>query len=164
MNYIKIDNCNMNNGSGLRCVIWVSGCEHHCKNCFNPETWDANVGSEFGEKEQNMICDTLSQDWCSGITLTGGDPLSLANIWDTMRLIDAVKKAFPNKNIWVYTGSSWDTVKRKPGIENIDVLVDGEYIDECKSPDKHWVGSSNQNVIDVKASMKENKLVLWKEG
>ena len=111
-----------------------------------------------------MICDTLSQDWCSGITLTGGDPLSLVNIWDTMRLIDAVKKAFPNKNIWVYTGYAWDTLKRKPGIENIDVLVDGEYIDEYKSPDKHWVGSSNQNVIDVKASMKENKLVLWKEG
>lgn len=111
-----------------------------------------------------MICDTLSQDWCSGITLTGGDPLSLANIWDTMRLIDAVKKAFPSKNIWVYTGSSWDTVKRKPGIENIDVLVDGEYIDELKSPDKHWVGSSNQNVIDVKVSIRENKLVLWKEG
>lgn len=106
----------------------------------------------------------ISQDWCSGITLTGGDPLSLANIWDTMRLIDAVKKAFPNKNIWVYTGSSWDTVKRKPGMEQVDVLVDGEYIDELKSPDKHWVGSSNQNVIDVKVSIRENKLVLWKEG
>ena len=111
---------------------------------------------------QSIEC--FKKDWCSGITLTGGDPLSIANIWDTMRLIDAVKKAFPNKNIWVYTGSSWDTVKRKPGIENIDVLVDGEYIDELKSPDKHWVGSSNQNVIDVKVSIRENKLVLWKEG
>ena len=111
-----------------------------------------------------MLCDTLSQDWCSGITLTGGDPLSLVNIWDTMHLIDAVKKAFPSKNIWVYTGSTWDTVKQKPGIEQVDVLVDGEYIDELKSPDKHWVGSSNQNVIDVKVSIRENKLVLWKEG
>lgn len=81
-----------------------------------------------------------------------------------MHLIDAIKKSFPSKNIWVYTGSTWDTVKQKPGIEQVDVLVDGEYIDELKSPDKHWVGSSNQNVIDVKVSIRENKLVLWKEG
>ena len=111
-----------------------------------------------------MICDTLSQDWCSGITLTGGDPLSPVNVCDTMRLIDTVKKTFPNKSIWIYTGSTWEAVKTKPGIEQVDVLVDGEYIDELKSPDKHWVGSNNQNVIDVKASIRENKLVLWKEG
>ena len=107
-----------------------------------------------------MICDTLSQDWCSGITLTGGDPLSLANIWDTMHLIDAVKKAFPNKNIWVYTGSSWDTVKRKPGMEQVDVLVDGEFVVEKKDTSLYWRGSSNQRVIDVAATRKTNEIVL----
>ena len=150
MNYIKIDTCNMNNGDGLRCVVWLSGCNHHCKNCFNPETWDENCGDEFGEIQQNVIYETLQQDWCSGITFTGGDPLFPKNIEQLLQLCKNIKKKFPKKTIWVYTGYSYDDVSLLDGFNNIDVLVDGEFVEELKSPLAKWVGSYNQRVIDVK--------------
>ena len=95
--------------------------------------------------------------------MTGGDPLSRENIPDTLNLVRKLKEKFPTKNIWVYTGASWDALCQVKGINNIDTIVDGEYVDALKSPDKHWVGSSNQNVIDVKESLAEGKIVLWRE-
>lgn len=161
MNYIKIDTCNMNNGDGLRCVVWLSGCNHHCKNCFNPETWDENYGDEFGEIQQNIIYETLQQDWCSGITFTGGDPLFPKNIEQLLQLCKNIKKKFPKKTIWVYTGYSYDDVSLLDGFNNIDVLVDGEFVEELKSPLAKWVGSYNQRVIDVKKSLKSGKITLY---
>lgn len=161
MNYIKIDTCNMNNGDGLRCVVWLSGCNHHCKNCFNPETWDENCGDEFGEIQQNVIYETLQQDWCSGITFTGGDPLFPKNIEQLLQLCKNIKKKFPKKTIWVYTGYSYDDVSLLDGFNNIDVLVDGEFVEELKSPLAKWVGSYNQRVIDVKKSLKSSKITLY---
>lgn len=162
MNYLKIDTCNMNNGDGLRCVIWLSGCEHHCKNCFNPETWDKSNGDKFTEKQFDIICDTLKQNWCSGITLTGGDPLHPDSINEVTVLCKKIKNKFPNKTIWVYTGYTFDNNYLDPlmNIFNyIDILVDGEYVDELKSPFKHWVGSSNQRVIDIQQSLKQGEVI-----
>lgn len=163
MNYQKIDKCNMNNGSGLRIVVWLSGCNHYCNGCFNPETWDSNNGDLFSEEQLNIICETLKEDWCQGITLTGGDPMYKYNIEDVLTLCKHIKKHFPNKNIWLYTGSTWDEIKDSELMGYIDVLVDGEYQIEYNSPDKHWVGSANQRVIDVKKSLKKGEAVLLTE-
>lgn len=148
MNYIKIDNCNMNNGDGLRCVVWLSGCEHRCEGCFNPETWDITVGSPWNDEAEQVVCDTLSQDWCSGLTLTGGDPMHPENIAGVLNLCRRMKKKFPRKNIWVYTGNIVNPDDEL--YKDIDVIVDGPYIDSLKSLDAHWVGSSNQKVIHLK--------------
>ena len=163
MNYQKIDKCNMNNGTGLRVVLWLSGCNHYCKGCFNPETWDSNNGELFSEEQLNIICETLKEDWCQGITLTGGDPMYKYNIKDVLTLCKHIKAHFPQKTIWVYTGSIWDEVKNSELMRYIDVLVDGEYQIENNSPDKHWVGSANQRVIDVKKSLKKGEAVLLTE-
>ena len=162
MNYLKIDTCNMNNGDGLRCVVWVSGCEHECKNCFNPETWNKDNGDEFTGTQWELICNVLQQDWCSGITFTGGDPFHPCNFEEIFELCTGLKEKFPTKTIWVYTGYSLDGYKLKLShkiFEYIDVLVDGEYVDNLKSPFKHWVGSSNQRVIDIKQSIATNSIV-----
>lgn len=162
MNYLKIDNCNMNNGSGLRIVVWVSGCDHHCHNCFNPETWDADAGDPITPIIANYILEGLSHDWCSGITFTGGDPLYSFNYLTTIQLCKEIKEKYPDKSIWVYTGGNYDDFD-KNDLQYIDVLVDGEYIDCLKTPDKHWAGSNNQRVIDVQASLKNNQIVLYKD-
>lgn len=166
MNYLKIDQCNMNNGDGLRCVVWLTGCDHKCYNCFNPETWDKNNGDRFGREQIDLICSTLSQPWCSGLTLTGGDPLYHCNIVEVINLCKFLKAKFPTKNIWVYTGYQYQDKHlnlHEEILHYIDVLVDGEYVDEKKSPFAKWVGSSNQRVIDVQKSLAQNKIVLWEE-
>ena len=160
MNYFKIDNCNMNNGDGLRCVVWVSGCTHHCKGCFNPETWDSKNGAQWGEEQTNFVLETLKQDWCSGITFTGGDPLFHTNIETIQKLCILIKNKFPQKTIWVYTGNRFEDIP-KVFLQYIDVIADGTFEEHLKSPDKHWVGSSNQRVIDVCRSLIENKTVLY---
>lgn len=151
MNYQKIDFCNMNNGDGLRVVIWVSGCNHHCKGCFNPETWDCECGLPLGVEEINKILHYLRQNWCSGITLTGGDPLFSQNRNDVLALCYILKQNYPEKTIWLYTGYTLDQIKENNDMSKIlrfvDVLCDGPFIEEQKSPDKPWVGSENQQVI-----------------
>lgn len=162
MNYLKIDNCNMNNGDGLRCVVWVTGCEHRCKGCFNPETWDNKNGDKWTALQGSEILTTLVQDWCSGITFTGGDPLHPCNRKEVLDLCDYIKNTF-HKSVWVYTGYKYEELDTSQ-LKNIDVLVDGEFIQEQLSPFKHWVGSSNQRIIDVKKSIKQNKVILYKGG
>lgn len=151
----------MNNGDGLRCVVWLSGCEHHCKGCFNPETWDKNNGDNFGHKQLMTIYDALSQPWCSGITFTGGDPLHPCNIKNVIALCQDIKAQFPTKNIWLYTGYLFEQVRHDIKNAGIDVLIDGEFQVENKSPFAHWVGSSNQRVIDVQKSLDNGKIVLY---
>lgn len=160
MNYHKIDFCNMNNGDGLRVVVWLSGCDHHCKGCFNPETWAADSGSLFGMAQIKKITDYLQEDWCSGITLTGGDPLFPANRDEILDLCKMLKKYYPNKTIWLYTGYLIEDLlkeeKTKQILDYIDVLCDGQFVEEQKSPDKHWVGSENQRVINL-VEMRKDK-------
>lgn len=153
MNYLKIDTCNMNNGNGLRCVLWVTACSHRCPFCFNPETWDANNGDRFTEKQYQVIADTLSKNWCSGITLTGGDPLHPVNRKEIKNLCLKLKEQFPEKSIWAYTGYLFEEVKDFLKDSEIDVVIDGEFKNDLKSPFAHWVGSSNQRIIDVKKTL-----------
>lgn len=163
MNYLKIDNCNMNNGDGLRCVVWLSGCSHHCPECFNPESWDASNGDVFGKDQLDLLLSTLQQDWCSGVTFTGGDPFAAENKSDVLFLCKLIKSQIPQTNIWLYTGSRYEDCSYDD-LVNIDVLCDGEFIVSQKDNYKHWVGSSNQRVIDVQKSLQSNEIVLHKEG
>lgn len=174
MNYIKVDNCNMNNGSGLRLVIWFSYCPHHCKNCFNSETWDKNNGDKFNDKIISVIHKELQNDWCSGITLSGGDPTS-QDEQGLSQLIELCEYTHSlNKNVWIWSGYTWEElfldteltpiqIKRQELIKNCDVLVDGRYIDEQRDLTLKWRGSKNQRVIDIQKSLKENKVILFED-
>ncbi len=160
MRYHNITKDDMLNGDGLRVVLWVSGCEHRCKGCHNPVTWDINGGLEFDEAAKEEVFEELKKDYVSGITLSGGDPLHMQNRTDVSRLIREIKDKFPNKTIWLYSGYDWEEVKDLPLMENIDVFVDGEFVERLKDNLLLWRGSSNQRVIDVKKSLKIGNVVL----
>lgn len=163
MKYHNITHDDMRNGDGMRVVLWVSGCDHHCKNCQNPITWDYTDGIEFSQAEINELDTELSKEYISGITLSGGDPLHPKNKEDILNLVKYVKNNFPNKTIWVYTGYVWeDIIKDKIMYEIaslVDVIVDGEFVESLKDNKYHWAGSTNQRVIDAKKSCEEGRIV-----
>ena len=188
INYHNITHDDMNNGNGLRVVLWLSGCSHHCYNCQNPQTWNPDSGIPFDESAKQEIFNELSKDYISGITFSGGDPLHENNLDDVLSLIKEIRISYPEKTIWLYTGFTWDSImdykstnkfiekdalfnfhikkdlkmiQRKNIIKLCDVLVDGEYIDEQRDITLKWRGSSNQRVIDVKQSLAQNKVVLY---
>lgn len=146
MRYHQILHDDMRNGSGLRVVLFVSGCSHYCKGCQNPVTWDPNDGLEFTTKEISEICEQLSKDYISGLTLSGGDPLYPGNRESITRLCRFFKRGYPNKSIWCYTGYLFEQVKDLPVMECIDVLVDGPFVQELADVKYHWAGSTNQRV------------------
>ena len=150
----------MLNGDGLRVVLWVAGCEHHCKNCQNPETHDPNGGIPFDEKACFELTEALMYEHCVGLTISGGDPLYPNNRHEITTLCEVFKKAFPYKTIWLYTGYTWEQIKDLEVIKYVDVLVDGRYIEELADVDYKWAGSTNQRVIDVQKSLELNKIVL----
>ena len=166
MNYHNITYPDMNNGDGLRVVLWLSACSHYCKNCQNQQTWNANSGVTFDHSAKEELFSELQKDYISGITFSGGDPLHKNNVDELLNLIIEIKKGFPSKNIWLYTGFTWEEIFkstykiRQQIVSECDVLVDGKYVDELRNPSIHWVGSANQRVIDVQKSLKENKVVL----
>lgn len=138
----------MLNGEGVRVVLWVSGCVHACPNCHNQQTWNPNSGIPFDDEAIKEIYAELENPYVDGITFSGGDPLHPLNYNTILWLCTQIKLKYPNKNIWLYTGYSLDTVKLiySDILEYVDVLVDGTFIEKLKSPDKHWVGSSNQRI------------------
>ena len=147
MNYHDITKCDMLNGNGLRVVLWVSGCSHHCKGCQNPQTWDKNSGIPFDKQAEDELFEALQPDYISGLTFSGGDPLYIANRVEVTKLAKKCKEQYPNKTIWLYTGYKYEEIKHLPIIEYLDVIVDGEFIEELKDNTLHWCGSSNQRVI-----------------
>lgn len=171
MKYHNITKADMLNGEGLRVVLWVSGCSHHCPACQNAFTWDENDGVLFDDDAINEIYEELSQDWCSGITLSGGDPLFIKSRKTIRDLVINIRTRFPNKTIWSYTGYTWEELMEqvksdeylKDILENIDVLCEGKFVLSLASIDTHYVGSTNQRIIDVKKSLKKNSPVLYKE-
>lgn len=175
MKYAKIKKCDVANGPGVRVSLFVSGCNHHCKNCFNREAWDFNYGKEFTEDEQNEIIEDLKPEYITGLSLLGGEPFERTNQEGLVPLIKKVKEKYPNKKIWCYTGFTFDNqiigemIKKegrkttKEMLENIDYIVDGKFIEELKDPKLRFRGSSNQRIIDVKKSLRENKIINWKE-
>lgn len=163
MKYHNITHDDMLNGDGLRVVLWVSGCEHQCKGCQNPITWNPDDGLEFNIFTLTEIFKELSKGHISGLTLSGGDPLHPNNRTTIHNLISIVKENFPHKTIWLYTGYTWEEILKldlTSIIEDVDVLVDGKFHDALYDKNAHWVGSTNQKVIDVKKSLMEGEVVL----
>lgn len=160
MRYHNITKDDMLNGEGLRVVLWVSGCNHNCKDCHNPVTWDIRGGIPFDQSAKAELFEELEKPYISGITLSGGDPLHPENREDIQKLIDEICDKFPNKTIWLYTGYDWEAISGLPGIRKVDVVVDGEFVVALKDPKLHWKGSGNQRVIDVQRSLLRGEVVL----
>lgn len=166
MNYHNITKDDFLNGDGIRVVLWVAGCEHHCLECQNEQTWNYESGIEFDNNAILEIGEELEKDYVSGLTISGGDPLAPKNYITTLAIIDWVRCNYPDKTIWVYTGYTYEQLLSEDSylihiLHNINVLVDGRYIKDLKDLNLKWRGSSNQRVIDVKKSLAENKIVLW---
>ena len=166
MRYHNITCDDMLNGDGLRTVLWLAGCEHHCKDCQNPVTWDPDGGLPFDEKAKQELFDNMSLDYISGVTFSGGDPFDQPEPF--AYLAKALKK---NKiNIWSYTGYTFEQLKElsktnvhiKELLENIDVLVDGPFIKDLMDENIEYRGSKNQRIIKVPDSLKENKVIINK--
>lgn len=162
MRYHNITKDDMLNGDGLRVVLWVAGCEHHCQGCQNPVTWNPDGGLEMTTGEMQEIYEQLSKDYISGITFSGGDPLHPANRECICQIAKWVKNLYPTKTIWCYTGYLFEEVKDLPVMQYIDVLVDGKFVQGLADATCHWIGSSNQRVIDVQKTLKSGEIVLHK--
>lgn len=156
MNYHDITKEDMLNGEGLRVVLWVAGCNHHCKNCQNPITWDEKGGLPFDKAAEDELFEALNKPYIDGITFSGGDPLFPNNRGEVFRLIKKCRALYPEKTIWLYTGYTWEQIKELDGISDIDVIAEGEFVEELKDNNIHWVGSSNQRVIRVKDTLKNS--------
>ena len=161
MRYHNITKDDMLNGEGLRAVLWLAGCEHACKGCHNAITWDIEGGLTFDGAAKQELFSILEKDYISGVTLSGGDPLHPKNRNDIAKLIKEIKEEYPNKTIWLYTGYRWEEIDVLPLLKNVDVLLDGQYVEELKDPKLHWVGSSNQRIIDVQKSLKDDTVILY---
>lgn len=172
MNYGEIKKCDIANGIGVRISLFVSGCTHHCKNCFNPETWDFNFGKEFTDDVAYSIIKELEPSYITGLTVLGGEPFEPSNQEALLPFLKEVKRIYPTKTIWVYTGYTLDTELLSNSrarceytdemLGLIDVLVDGEYVEELKNISLQFRGSSNQRIIDVPETLKEGHVVLKK--
>ena len=170
MNYGNIKFNDIANGEGVRTSLFVSGCTHHCKHCFNPETWDFNYGNKFTEDVENKIIESLKPSHISGLTLLGGEPMEPANQKVLLEFVKRVKQIYPQKTIWCYTGYLFDEELLKPSrahcpwtrelLSYIDILIDGEFKYELKDITLRFKGSSNQRVIDVKESLTQNQVIL----
>ena len=161
MRYNKIRKMDIANGPGVRVSIFMQGCTLNCKNCFNPETHDFNGGTEFTDETINKVLDLCKPDYVEGLSILGGEPMHPKNIEGTTKLSKAFKEKYPNKNLWAWTGFKFDEyLKDKEVTKYLDVIVDGQYVDEKHNPTLKWKGSENQRVINVQDSLKENKIVL----
>ena len=163
MNYHNITKDDMLNGDGLRTVLWLAGCEHRCPNCQNPVTWDVNDGLVFGEAAHAELMELLSRDYISGITFSGGDPLHPLNRQGVLELCKEIKKIYPQKTIWMYTGYDWEDICGLAIMKYVNVLIDGKYIEAVRNTQLKWRGSSNQRVIDVQKSLSANTVVLYEK-
>ena len=175
MHYSGITDVSVADGTGVRTVLWCSGCRCHCKGCQNPETWDFNFGKEFDEEAYKELYDALNHDYIQGLTLSGGHPLEYENLPDVYDIIMFVKKNFPKKDIWLYTGYTlrasdfdntvdicWDNgLLRNYILAECDVVVDGPFIKSQRDITLKFRGSTNQRLIDVKKTMEKHEIVTF---
>ena len=172
MNYAEIKNCDIANGPGVRVSLFVSGCTHHCKGCFNEVAWDFDYGTPFTEETVASILDMLRPDYIKGLTLLGGEPFEPQNQGAIVELLRQIKKEMPQKSIWAFSGylfekitsgtlGQWATTKEF--LSYLDVLVDGPFVEEKKNLNLRFRGSENQRLIDVPASLQAGQVVLWED-
>ena len=173
MNYATIKNCDIANGPGVRVSLFVSGCTHHCKGCFNQEAWDFHYGKPFTQETIDRILAMLAPGYIRGLTLLGGEPFEPENQGPIVELLRQVKATYPEKSVWAFSGYLFDRdiLPGKLGdpaitreyLGYLDVLVDGPFVEAKKDLALRFRGSSNQRLIDVPKSLKENKIVLWED-
>ena len=172
MHYGEIKTCDIANGPGVRVSLFVSGCTHHCKGCFNPQTWDFSYGKPFTEQTVQTVLCAMEPSYIAGITLLGGEPMEISNQPVVTGLLREVRRRFPQKTVWCYTGYRYD-VELCPGgsvytdcteelLSLIDVLVDGEFVEAQKDVRLVFRGSANQRIIDLRASTPAHP-VLWEQ-
>ncbi len=173
MYYGEIKFCDIANGPGVRTSLFVSGCTHHCQNCFNEMTWDFHYGQLYTKETEDKIVESLMPPYIKGLTILGGEPMEHVNQQGILPLILRVREQLPNKTIWVYTGytyetdlldrmcKEWDETMKI--LKNIDVLVDGEFVQDLKNLSLRFRGSSNQRIIDVQKSLETGTTVLSPE-
>ena len=161
MNYIKITRFDVANGPGIRDVLWLAGCNHHCDECHNPQTWAPNVGERFTEEVFQSILQDLKHPHRAGLTLSGGDPLHPNNRQEVTHLVRRVKYAVPYASIWMYTGYLWEQIRDYEAIRYVDVVVDGPYLKEQRNITLRYCGSENQRVIDVHKTFENDRVTLW---
>lgn len=183
MRFASMRNLDISNGEGVGVSLFVQGCDRHCFNCFNPDTWDFNGGKEWTEKTKNKFLELIDRPYIKRVSFLGGECLAEQNLDGVLDLIKQIRISYPEKIIWLYTGFEWDSLmskicqptfpdkdferiieihkKRKEIISLCNIVIDGEYIDEQRDITLKWRGSSNQRVIDVKQSLTQNKVVLY---
>ena len=163
MRYNKIRKMDIADGPGVRVSIFLQGCTFNCKNCFNPETHDFNGGEEFTDETIQEVLDLCDKESITGLSILGGEPMHPKNIKGTIKLAKAFKERYPDKTIWSWSGFLIDNIVDKEILNYLDVLVDGQYVDELHNPTLKWCGSENQRVIDVKKTLKKGEVVLYKD-
>lgn len=167
MKYAKIKKCDIANGEGVRVSLFVSGCEHYCKGCFNKEAWDFGYGSDYTSSTEDTIISYLAPSHITGLTLLGGEPMHPANRASLIPLLRRAKAVYPLKDIWCYSGYTLEELLKEnnPDITElmkyIDILVDGRFVDELKSPNLRFKGSSNQRIISLKNTLQSGVIELW---
>lgn len=183
MRFASMRNLDISNGEGVGVSLFVQGCDRHCFNCFNPDTWDFNGGKEWTEKTKNKFLELIDRPYIKRVSFLGGECLAEQNLDGVLSLIKEIRISYPEKTIWLYTGFEWNSLitkinqptfpdkdfehtieihkKRREIISLCNIVVDGEYIDEQKDLALKWRGSKNQRVIDVQQSLAQNKMILY---
>lgn len=162
MRYNLIRKMDISDGPGVRVSVFMQGCQFHCKNCFNSETWDFDSGNEFNDEIILKILELCKKDYIKGLSILGGEPMNPVNVEGTTKLAKKFKETFPKKDLWMWSGYKYEELKDKEVFNYVDVLVDGQYVDELHDPTLKWRGSSNQRVIDIKKSKQSEQVVLIK--
>lgn len=170
MNYGAIKKCDIANGVGVRTVLFVSGCTHHCKGCFQPKTWNFDYGERYTKETEDEIIESLRPDYVDGITLLGGEPFEPENQRELVKLLRRIKKELPQKTVWSFSGFTYEELTgdsravcevTNEMLSMLDVLVDGEFVEAKRNISLRFRGSENQRLIDMNKTRKEGKIVLW---
>jgi anaerobic ribonucleoside-triphosphate reductase activating protein len=160
MNYATIKPVDIANGAGVRVSLFVSGCTHHCKGCFNAEAWDFDFGEPFTKQTEDEIISLLDRPWIDGLSLLGGEPFELEHQETLLRLLERVHRELPTKTVWAYSGYTFEEIQDSPLLDYVDILVDGEFMEDQKNISLQFRGSENQRVIDVQETFASGHVVI----